>query len=130
MLTACPTHIPLPRLPAHVVVVRHRHRLRRGAPIRFLQAGDRVTVGAPARLRFSYGGNRFTIPHGAIELTCAGRALTVALHSGRVEVRSGRREPRGRSWSAASCSRSPPRAATTFVVGTQPKLARHRARGR
>jgi hypothetical protein len=126
VLTACPTHIPLPRLPAHVVVIRHQHRLVSGAPRRFLQVGDRVTVTAPARLRFSSGGNRFTIPHGDLELTCAGRALTVKLHSGRVEVRSGRVATRplvvSRELVAFATAR-----ATSFIVGRNPRSRATRA---
>ena len=126
MLTACATHIPLPRLPAHVVVIRRGHRLGHGARRRFLQVGDRVSVSAPARVRFSYGGNRFTIPHGNIELTCAGRSLTVKLHSGRVEVRSGRvaKGPLvvSRELVAFATAR-----ATSFVVGRNPSSGATRA---
>jgi hypothetical protein len=126
VLTACATHIPLPRLPAHVVVIRHQHRLGHGTQRRFLQVGDRVSVTAPARLRFSYAGNRFTIPHGNIELACAGRALTVELHSGRVEVRSGRvsKRPLVVSWELAALATA---RATSFVVGRNPSSRATRA---
>lgn len=122
MLTTCATHIPLPRLPARVVIVGHGHRAGRT----FLQAGDRVRVTAPARLRFRYGGNRFTIPHGIIELTCANRALAVALHSGRVDVRSGAvsKRPLVVSREMLAFATAP---ATSFVVGRNPTSRATRA---
>ena len=111
MIAACASHIPLRRVPAHVTVIRAGQRL--GAPSGgaggaglLLQAGDQVTVARPAVLRLAYEGNRYRIPHARFTLVCrrlrvgvrpsAGRTavLAVALRSGRVHVRAGRKDPR------------------------------------
>jgi hypothetical protein len=124
VIAACATHIPLPRIPAHVVVIRDGRRLSSHpkptratrptgttgptgphGPTRrrrlFLQAGDRIYVGRPAVLRFSYARNRFWVYHGELRLECRRLALNwrpdgprtavvaVVLGSGRVWVRSG-----------------------------------------
>jgi len=78
------------------VVIRDHHRLS-GAIV--LQPGDQIFVGRPGRLTFSYGGNRFRIPHGSVRLECRSLALrlgeprtlvlAVSLQSGRVQVRAG-----------------------------------------
>ena len=104
MITACAAHIPLPKIPAHVVIFRGGHRLteppkRRRTPRRtattttttarnaatvgttgknlglFLQVHDEIRVAQPAVLTVSYAGNRFRIPHGQIRLVCRDLAL-------------------------------------------------------
>ena len=69
----------------------------------FLQVGDQIWVSRPARLSFSYHGNRYRIPHGSVKLACrslrigpressrATRVLAVVLKSGKVKVRAGSR---------------------------------------
>ena len=98
MIAPCAAHIPLNRIPAHVVVVRGGRRLHEGL---FLRVGDRIFVRRPAALTFSYGGNRYRIPHATITLRCrslrigisaasrATRLLAVELESGEVRVRAG-----------------------------------------
>ena len=102
MITACATHIPLPRIPAHVTVIRDGRRLSSpphstGSPTPpgttptprtttppgitttpglFLQVGDRIRVTRPAVFTFAYAGNRFRIPHGQIRLECRNLALS------------------------------------------------------
>ncbi len=110
MIAACATHIPIPTIPAHVVVVRDGQPLT-SAPGGsspgttsaglFLAAGDRIRVSPPAAFTFSYAGNRFRLLHGQIELKCRRLALNarrntpptmvlaVDLDSGRIQVRSG-----------------------------------------
>jgi hypothetical protein len=106
MIAACAVHLPVHRIPAHVVVTRHGHALPR-RPARkqklWLQAGDTVRVGRPARFRFVDNGNRYTVPHGHLQLMCvrvllrSGRhadrpkLLAVRLSSGRIEVRAAAR---------------------------------------
>jgi hypothetical protein len=105
VIAACATHVPVPRIPAHVIVVRHRRRLHDAAPGQhprpYLQAGDQIRVSAPARFTFSYAGNRYRVPHARLALECRRvllnarprrrevAVLTVTLESGRIEVRSG-----------------------------------------
>ena len=98
MIAPCVAHIPLNKIPAHVVVVRAGRRLHNGL---FLRVGDRIFVRRPAALTFSYGGNRYWIPHATITLRCrslrigistasrATRLLAVELESGEVRVRAG-----------------------------------------
>ena len=114
MIGPCVVHIPFKNVPAHVIVVRAGKRLHnppkpnkpppsRGAPRLFLQVGDRIFVRRPAVFTFSYGGNRYRIPHATITLKCrsvrigrtaaslAKRVLAVDLKAGEVRVRSGSR---------------------------------------
>src|SRR6185312_5831594 len=67
----------------------------------FLQVGDRILVRPPAVFTFSYGGNRYKIPHATLTLKCRSlrighttasptRVLAVDLKSGEVRVQSGR----------------------------------------
>lgn len=93
MIAACNVQVPVPRLPAHAVVVRAGKRAQ--PP---LQRGDRIAVAAPSVLTFSYAGNRYRIPHAHLTLQCrrvliAPRTsvpmLTVVLESGRVQVSAG-----------------------------------------
>jgi hypothetical protein len=115
VIPACATHIPLPRIPAHVVVIRdgrrlsshpkHRHPVGTTGPTGstgrvkkhplFLQAGDRIYVGRPGVLRFAYWRNRFWIYHGEVRLQCRRLALNWRPHGPRTTVvavvlRSGR----------------------------------------
>jgi hypothetical protein len=100
VIAACATHIPIPKIPAHVIVVRDGRRLsspphRTGSPpppgattattttsgttttpALFLQAGDQIRDARPAVFTFSYAGNRFRIPHGQLRLDCRGVALS------------------------------------------------------
>ena len=73
MIAPCVFHIPLNKIPAHVVVVRGGRRLRTGL---FLRVGDRIFVRRPAALTFSYGVNRYWIPHATITLRCRSNALS------------------------------------------------------
>ncbi len=95
MIAACATHIPLKRLPAHVVVIRDGRRLtpphrpkgreptsgpttKTGSTTTrelFLQVGDQIRVSRPATFTFSYAGNRFHIAHGQLRLECRNLAL-------------------------------------------------------
>jgi murein DD-endopeptidase MepM/ murein hydrolase activator NlpD len=97
LIAACDLHIPISRLPAHVIVTRGASRLR-GRSGLYLQRGDRIVVAAPSTLVFSYGGNRYRIPHAHLRLECrrpliAPRrhpyVLAVSLQSGRVRVYAG-----------------------------------------
>ena len=109
MIATCAVHVPVHRIPAHVVVTRHGHALpRRPAPNHtlWLQAGDAVRVARPARFVFVMGGNRYTVPHAHLQLICtrvllrSGRhpdrpkLVAVRLSSGRIEVRAGSRARR------------------------------------
>ncbi len=110
MIAACAVHIPVHRIPADVTVVRAGHALARrpppGQPPPWLQVGDQVRVSRPARFSFVLDGNRYTIPHAHLTLTCARvllrsgehadrpKLLAVGLTSGRVEVRAGGRARR------------------------------------
>jgi murein DD-endopeptidase MepM/ murein hydrolase activator NlpD len=95
LIAACNTHVPLNRLPAHAIVIRAGVNLH--APLS-LQSGDQITDAAPSVLTFTYGGNRYRIPHAHLTLACrrvliAPRdkvpMLTVVLESGRVQVSAG-----------------------------------------
>src|SRR5690348_14404719 len=91
MIAPCVVHIPLRRIPAHVVVVRGGTRLHNppkptktppsgttpptaaspGAQQSlFLRVGDQIIVRPPAVFTFSYGGNRYKIPHANLTLKC------------------------------------------------------------
>ncbi len=104
MIAACAVHIPVPRIPAHVVVTRDGHALPRRPAHKqalWLQAGDAIRVARPARFTFVTDGNRYTVPHAHLSLVCtrvllrSGRhperpmLLAVRLTSGRIEVRAG-----------------------------------------
>lgn len=96
MIAPCTVHIPLKKIPAHVIVVRDGKRLHNPAkppkqppttgttttpyaimpppkpkpkPL-FLQVGDQITVGRPAVFTFSYAGNRYRVRHGSVTLAC------------------------------------------------------------
>jgi hypothetical protein len=109
MIAACALHVPLPAIPAHVVVVRHGQPVTPGIPAGsglFLQVGDHIRVGRLGMLVFSYAGNRYRVTHGEVRLDCRDLALApgpnptrtgvlaVRLLSGRVGVRSGARARR------------------------------------
>jgi hypothetical protein len=98
MIAACPTTVPLARVPAHVQVWRD-HRQLTGAPIA-VQAGDFIRVGRRGRLTLRYHGNTVVVGPGTMRLECRRvllgrptgprtRTLTVVLDSGRVAVTSG-----------------------------------------
>jgi hypothetical protein len=100
VIAACATPIPIPKIPAHVVVVRDGQRLHHPPPSLDLQAGDEIRVGSLAVLTFSYAGNRYRIRHATLTLKCtevrigpkasspAVSVLAVDLTSGGVNVRS------------------------------------------
>ncbi len=105
----CAIQINVPRLPAHVRVVRGGRSLGAAAFRRaggVLERDDEIKVAPPGRLTFSYDGNRYRIHHGRVRLQCstvlldagkpAGRAtvLAVDLRSGLVSVRAGDSHPR------------------------------------
>jgi hypothetical protein len=100
VIAPCVDHVPLKKIPAHVIVVRAGKRLH-NRPKLSLTVGDRIFVGRPAVFTFSYGGNRYRIPHASITLRCrslrigrradsvAKRLLVVDLESGEVRIRAG-----------------------------------------
>lgn len=97
MIAACENHIPIRKLPAHVIVARAGARVKNG-PGLYLQRGDRVVVKAPAIFTFTYAGNRYRIPHAHLQLQCRrpliaprrhASVLAISLQSGRVKVRAG-----------------------------------------
>src|SRR5436305_4025565 len=100
MVASCAVHVPVASLPARVEVVRNGGAVSPG-PGLFLQRGDEIRVGPPARFTFAYAGNRYQVNHGRVRLTCsrvllgAGARprrptlLTVRLLSGRVQVSAG-----------------------------------------
>lgn len=149
MIAACDTHIPLPRIPAHVVVLRGGRSLGAappgapGAPAPpaappYLQLGDRVRVTRPGSLSFSYAGNRFRVDGGQFRLSCqrlklaprprgpSTGALTVSLQSGRVRVSSGVHARRALVLSPEMLAFATTRD-TDFVVGRDPATRSTRA---
>lgn len=146
MIAACAVHVPLRRIPAHVVVVRAGSRLHRpprhpGVPRRpslYLQAGDELQVGRRAILRLAYGGNRFRIAHGSSTLVCRRMrigpgpsgprtgVLALELASGRVRVRAGERSRRAVVISP-ELQAFAPQPATTFVVERSARARRSTA---
>jgi hypothetical protein len=101
VIAACAAHIPLEKIPAHVIVIRDGNRLQNPKTSLYLQAGDKIRVAPPAVFTFSYVGNRYRIPHGRLSLRCAEarigtkaaapatEVLALTLKSGRVNVRAG-----------------------------------------
>ena len=155
MVATCATHIPLPRIPAHVIVISHGRALTSAPkpngtatpspappatkrPRPFLQVADRIFVGRPGVLTFSYAHNRFRVLHGEIRLDCRRLALNwrphgprttvlaVTLRSGRVQVWSGIHSRRAlvitREMLAFATRRR-----THFVVGRNPVTRSTRA---
>jgi hypothetical protein len=144
MVAACAVHIPVPRIPAHVTVIRDRHRVipsgLRGpgdaGPDRFLQDGDQIRVSRPASFTFSYAGNRFRIQHGRARLACRrlllgaataeATVLAVELDSGQIAVRAGGRPRRALVLSREMLALATvPR--TNFVVDRSPGGGRTQA---
>src|SRR2546421_60960 len=105
VIAACAAHIPISKIPAHVVVIRDGQRLTSppkpgsspppattpgtpppgsttgtsGTPnTPYLQVGDQIRVSRPARFTFSYQGNRFQILHGRGKLQCQSVLLGTA----------------------------------------------------
>jgi hypothetical protein len=100
VIAPCTTHIPIKKIPAHVIVIRDGKRLHNPrklpkaghrtsttatgptttgpttgtAPTQpqtlFLQVGDQIKVSRPARFIFSYEGNTYQTPHASITLRC------------------------------------------------------------
>jgi hypothetical protein len=101
LIAACATHIPLPRIPAHVTVVRDGRQLTSPLPAAELQVGDQIRVARGGVLRLTYAGNDFRIDRGEVRFECRSVALgsssggkrtavlAIRLQSGRVQVRSG-----------------------------------------
>jgi hypothetical protein len=95
VIAPCTTQIPVPTVPAQVIVTRAGQRLSR--PITHLMVGDQV--GAKRAFKFSYAGNSYTVTRGAVRLVCdrvqlwpsgkPPKVLAVELDYGRVQVRSG-----------------------------------------
>jgi len=100
VIAPCVVHVPVKKIPAHVIVVRAGNRLH-NQPKLSLKVGDRIFVRRPAVFAISYGGNRYRIPHATVTLSCrslriggtaaspAKRLLVVDLKSGEVRVRAG-----------------------------------------
>ena len=111
LIAPCAIHIPVPKIPAHVTVIRGGRRLK-APPVRhgdktktrglFLQRGDEIWVVRPGKFTFSYAdGNRFRIRHGRVRLDCRNvlldsgtfppraTVLAVDLRAGLVDVRAG-----------------------------------------
>jgi hypothetical protein len=158
VIPACAIHIPLPRIPAHVVVIRDGRRLPShpkhpkptgpAGPTRpvepakkhplFLRAGDRIYVGRPGVLRFSYARNRFWVYHGELRLECRRLALNwrprgprtsvlaVMLRSGRVWLRSGAHSRRALVLTPEMLAFATNRR-TDFAVERNPKARQTRA---
>jgi hypothetical protein len=144
VIAACATHIPLPRIPAHVVVIRNGQRVKSppstGRPQTvFLQRGDQIRVSIPGVLRFSYAGNRYRVRHGQLTVMCRKLAigrnsrgprtgvLIVSLRSGRVAVRGGRHPRRALVLTAEMLAFATYRG-TSFVVDRNPAARRTQAR--
>jgi hypothetical protein len=148
MIADCATHIPIPKIPAHVVVIRNGQRLSptptppppTPTPTLFLQAGDEISVARPAVFTFSYEGNQFAIPHGQVDLECKNLALTppggrgprtmvlaVSLKSGRVRVRSGIHARHALILSREMLAHATVRN-TSFIVDRNPRARSTRAR--
>ncbi len=120
VIAACAVHVPLHRVPAHVVVIRGGRRLHNppaghrppsGAggsrpPGLFLQAGDQIRVSRPAGFTLSIAGNRYHVRRGILRLECRRvsigahaaapptAALAVGLQQGQVAVSAGRQTRR------------------------------------
>src|SRR5438105_3780582 len=131
-MLACTTHIPVPRIPAHVIVIRDGRRV---APQPqgglFLEAGDQVRVSPARAFTFSYAGNRYRVSHGRLRLECRAlplgarrrapktTVLAVFLESGRIRVRSGATPSRALVLTQEMLAFAPvPK--THFVVGRNP----------
>ena len=141
MIAACAVHVPVHRIPAHVVVIRQGHALPRRPPPKeklWLQAGDAVRVSRPARFTFVLSGNRYTVPHAHFRLDCArvllrsGRhasrpkLLAVRLTSGRVEIRAGGHARRALVLTPEMLALAK-HAGTRFIVERNPSASRTRA---
>ena len=144
MIATCATHIPIPKIPAKVIVVRDGQRLATGPPPAttpsrpFLQEGDTILVTRPARFTFSYAGNRYRISRGIVHLECRAVALSarrrdartttlaVSLQSGRVRVRSGPHARRAFVLTDEMLAHATARA-TDFVVDRNPRARSTRA---
>ncbi len=114
MIAACVAHIPLRKIPAHVIVIRGGHRLGNPSanghnparpapgnpPKLFLQTGDQIRVSRPALLTLTIAGNRYRMRHAILRLQCrhvgiGPRArgpktavLAVVLRQGRIAVKA------------------------------------------
>jgi hypothetical protein len=134
VIAACAIHIPLARIPAHVIVIPHGHRAARP----FLQAGDEIRVSRPGHITFAVAGNRYRITHGIVSLECRRElvgsttsaprtaVLAVELRSGRLSVRASRHVRRALVLSREMLAFATARA-THFVVDRNPLARRTRA---
>lgn len=115
MIAPCTAHIPLPRVPAHVRVIRPGPGMSHFKPPTFLRAGDGFRIGRP--FSFSYAGNRFSATRAQLRLRCrpAPQGLTVQLVAGRVHVVSGPRRTHALVATREMLA-SPTAARTRFVV--------------
>lgn len=101
MIGECAIHVPIAKIPAHVIVIRRSpsRTLRTGRP--YLQQGDQVRVVRPGTFSFSYEGNRYRLHHAVVSLSCRRllldsgvspsrrTVLAVSLQTGLVDVRAG-----------------------------------------
>jgi hypothetical protein len=123
VIAACADHIPLRKVPAHVIVIRDGHRLHKPprarpnppraptppssttgpaktVPVRlFLQAGDEIRVSRPGEITFAIAGNRYRVRHGVLRLGCRRALLGFSPSAPRtavlaVDLQSGRVEVR------------------------------------
>jgi hypothetical protein len=97
VIAPCTAHIPVPKPPARVTIIRGGGALTPSAGP-YLQAGDQIRVRRPASFTFSYAGNSYTLSPGMLELRCRSvllaprlrpKILAVSLGYGRVRIRAG-----------------------------------------
>jgi hypothetical protein len=142
VIAPCAVHVPVHRIPAHVVVIRAGRRLSR--PLRagkpgglFLQRGDHIRVSAPGSFTFTLEGNRYRVEHGALRVDCRRlllgpsrtrrtTVLALRLQSGRVDVRAGAHARRALVLSPEMLTLAT-LARTRFVIERDPSARRTRA---
>ncbi len=145
----CATHVPIPRIPAAVVVIRQGQRLTPApqstssptAPQEattpgtattdepvvsdlFLQAGDEIRAAGHAALTFAYEGNRYEVTRGQSGLECRSVALSPRPHARRIDVlavtlQSGRVRVRSGRYARRALVLSPEMLAHATVRGTR-----------
>ena len=97
---ACATQIPIPEVPAHVVLLHEGRPLDASTTVE-LQAGDEIRVTDRAEFTFAFSDSRYRVGPGRVRLECRNlllspkrngpstRTLVVELESGRLSVESG-----------------------------------------